>query len=160
MKSKKARPTSKLGRAIQGSSPGFTLIEVLIALALFAIIGIVFAGGLATASKSVLTADVRTNAESLARTEIEYVKSHAYHAGNWSYVVTNLIATTCTDGVCPDWVDNDPHTLSAEHALYTVEVHAEPVNESQSQYPIEEITVTVSHDDRQVITLVGYRIFR
>ena len=55
-----------------------TLIEVLVALALFAIIAIAFAGGLGTASKAVLTADIRTNAESLARTQMEYVKTEDY----------------------------------------------------------------------------------
>jgi prepilin-type N-terminal cleavage/methylation domain-containing protein len=158
MNMKKAGSSSKLGKAFQGRSPGFTLIEVLVALGLFAIIGIVFAGGLATASRSVITADIRTNAESLARTEMEYVKSHPYHAGNWTYVVTNSWST-CTSEPCPDWLTAD-HTLSAEHALYTVEVDAEPLNESESEYPIEEITVTVSHEGRHVITLVGYRINR
>jgi len=147
---------SKLGKALRGRSTGFTLIEVLIALALFAIIGIVFAGGLATASRAVLTADVRTNAESLARTEMEYVKSQDYSAAPWSYVVTNL-GSTCIPDECPSWCEA-AHSLSAEHALYTVQVDAVALNESE--YPIEEITVTVSHDNRRVMTLVGYKIFR
>ena len=68
----------KLTRVWHRPSPGFTLIEVLIALALFAIIAIVFAGGLATASRAVLIADVRTRAESLARTQMESIKEQDY----------------------------------------------------------------------------------
>ena len=70
--------SSKGRKAFRSSSPGFTLIEILIALALFAIIGVVFANGLATASRATITADVRTNAESLARTEMEYIKNLGY----------------------------------------------------------------------------------
>ena len=65
----------RLGKALRGKSGGFTLIEVLIALALFAIIAIVFAGGLGTASRAVTLADIRTRAESLARTQMEAVKN-------------------------------------------------------------------------------------
>ena len=68
----------KLGKALRGNSAGFTLIEVLIALALFSIIAIVFVGGLGTASRAVLIADVRTRAESLARSQMEYIKNQDY----------------------------------------------------------------------------------
>jgi len=155
-KVKRVRLSNGSKKALQGSSPGMTLIEVLVALALFAIIGIAFAGGLGTASKAVLTGDIRTNAESLARTEMEYVKSQEYSSGNWSYVVTYLSSTCTPDG--PSWCD-PMHSLSDEHALYTVEVEAVPLDDD-SVYPIQEITVTVIHEDREVIILVGYKINR
>ena len=153
MKMKKVRFNSKLGKAFQGHSRGFTLIEVLIALALFAIIGIAFAGGLATASRAVLTADVRTRAESLARTQMESVKNEDYidysESGHGNYTVI-------------------------EEDLYPVQVVVEPIdpdtyesytyNEGDGAFDqddgIQLITVIVSHDDRQVITLVGYKIDR
>jgi prepilin-type N-terminal cleavage/methylation domain-containing protein len=154
---KRIRLSNKTRKTLGGSSRGFTLIEMLIALALFAIIGIVFAGGLATASRAVLIADVRTNAESLARTEMEYVKTQEYWwAGSWGYVVT-YTGSECTSEECPTWLD-PLHDLSDEHARYTVQVDAAALDESDS--PVEEITVTVSHDDREVITLVGYKINR
>ena len=146
----------KASRGWHGRSGGFTLIEVLIALALFAIISIVFAGGLATASRAVLTADIRTNAESLARTEIEYVKSQDYSDAPWGYVVTNS-GSICIEDESPSWCVSG-HSLSAEHALYTVQVDAAALDASDN--PIEEITVTVSHEDRRVIPLVGYKIDR
>lgn len=157
---KRVRLSNKVGKILPGKSRGFTLIEVLIALALFAIIGIVFAGGLATASRAVLIADVRTNAESLARTEMEYVKTQDYSTAPWGYEVTDLGSTcTCTPEECPTWFD-PLHCLSDQHALYTVQVDAVAVNGTESEYPIEEISVAVDHDDRRVITLVGYKIYR
>jgi prepilin-type N-terminal cleavage/methylation domain-containing protein len=155
---KKVRLSNKIRKALRRSSKGVTLIEVLVALALFAIIGIAFAGGLGTASRAVLTGDIRTNAESLARTEMEYVKSQDYSAGNWSYVVTYLGGSTCPPGECPSW-DLSAHYLSEEHALYTVEVEAVLLDD-ESQYPIQQIIVTVSHESTYVITLEGYKIYR
>jgi prepilin-type N-terminal cleavage/methylation domain-containing protein len=152
---KKVRPINKVRKALRGSSRGLTLIEVLIALALFGIISITFAGGLGTASKAVLTADVRTSAESWASTQMESVKSQFY-----------------IDYSNPD---RDPENYDAiEPEGYEIEVVAEPIDPDTHQpYPydetegafeqddgIQEITVLVRHDDRTVITLVGYKVFR
>jgi prepilin-type N-terminal cleavage/methylation domain-containing protein len=142
-----AKLNNKIGKAFQGRSGGFTLIEVLVALALFGLIAVTFAGGLATASRAVLIADIRTNAESLARTEMEYVKSQTYSNPPWGYQVTHS-GSTCTPGECPDeWFDA-LHSLSEEHALYIVQVDAVAVDASDD------------HEGREVITLVGYKIFR
>jgi prepilin-type N-terminal cleavage/methylation domain-containing protein len=155
MEMKKVMVSSKLGRAVRSHSHGFTLIEVLIALALFAIIGIVFAGGLATASRAVLTADVRTNAESLARTQMESVKEQDY-----------------IDYSEPGHDQYDE--IVGESESYDIDMTVEPLNpETYEPYECDEdtgvceyddgiqlITVTVGHDGRQVITLVGYKINR
>ena len=57
---------------------GIGLIEVLIALAILGIVAAAFLSGLATASKAIYIADVRTTAESLARSQMEYVKNQPY----------------------------------------------------------------------------------
>jgi len=142
---------SKANKASQERSGGFTLIEVLIALALFAIIAIVFAGGLSTASRAVLTADVRTRAESLARTQMESVKNEDYidysESGHGNYTV----------------IEEDLYTLQVDVEPLNPDTYA-PYNEDEGVFDYDDgiqlITVTVSHDDRQVITLVGYKIDR
>jgi prepilin-type N-terminal cleavage/methylation domain-containing protein len=155
---KKMRFGRRLWQASRGHSTGFTLIEVLIALALFGIIGIVFAGGLATASRAVLTGDVRTNSESLARTEMEYVKSQDYSSAPWSYVVTGFGSTpSCGECPTPTWFD-PVHSLSNEHAGYTAGVQAEALDDPDNG--IQKITVMVSHEGRTVITLEGYKVSR
>ncbi len=145
----------KPGKALRGSSGGFTLLEVIMALALFAIIGIAFAGGLGTASRAVLIGDIRTNAESVARTEMEYAKGQGYCSGNWSYVVTSS-GGTC-DGTCPTWFDS-AHHLSVEHTAYSANVQAEPLADPDDG--IQKITVTVSHEDDEVLSLEGYKVNR
>jgi len=55
---------------------GFTFVEVVIALAILGVIAAGFLMALATASKAIIIADERTTAESLARSQMEYVKKH------------------------------------------------------------------------------------
>ncbi len=57
---------------------GFALIEVIIAIALLGIISAAFLGALATASKAIFVSDERATAESLARSQMEYVKNETY----------------------------------------------------------------------------------
>ncbi len=149
---KRLRLASKVRRALQGSSRGFTLIEVLVALALVGIIAIAFLGGLSTASRAVLTADVRTTAESLARTHIEDAKNQEY-----------------IDYSVPDHEDYDVMYPTG----YTTELVVEPINpvtgEPYDQDEdgiflgddvIQKITVVVSHDYEVVVTLVSYKVDR
>lgn len=75
---KRVRLNSKSRKAFQGRSRGFTLIEVLIALALMGIIAIAVLGALSTASAALITADKRATAESLARSQMEFVKNQDY----------------------------------------------------------------------------------
>ena len=60
------------------SEMGFSLVEVLIAVAILGIIGTAFAMGLLATSKNVLLSDNTTTGESLARTLMEDVKDAAY----------------------------------------------------------------------------------
>jgi prepilin-type N-terminal cleavage/methylation domain-containing protein len=150
--------SNETSETLRGASRGFTLIEVLIALALFAIIGITFAGGLATASRAVMTGDVRTNAESLARTEMEYVKSQEYSPAPWSYIVTSLGSTpSCGECPTPTWFKS-AHIRSAEYAGYSASVQAEALDDPDNG--IQRVTVMVSHEGRLVITLEGYEVSR
>ncbi len=57
---------------------GFTLIEVVIALLLLGIIASGFLMALSGATKAIIVADKRTTAESLARSQMEYVKDQGY----------------------------------------------------------------------------------
>jgi prepilin-type N-terminal cleavage/methylation domain-containing protein len=64
---------------------GSTLIEVVIAIGVLGIIAAGFLPALSGASKAIITADERTTAESLARTQMEFVRNQAYSAsGNYT----------------------------------------------------------------------------
>jgi len=88
----------KLRRALRGRSRGFTLIEVVIAIALIGIIGAAVLSALSTASLALIIADKRATAESLARTEMEYVKQQQYKCAPDGGVYTyNITAVTSPD---------------------------------------------------------------
>ena len=67
-------------RFFRHNSRGFALVEVVIAIALLGMLGVAFLGGLSTASKAIFIADERATAESLARSQMEYIKSQSYNA--------------------------------------------------------------------------------
>ena len=152
---KRVRLSSQVRKACQGSSRGLSLIEVLIAVALMGIIAIAVLSALSTASAALIVADERATAESLARSQLEYVKNQPYidysEAGHQDY-----------DWIC-DVIDCPEG--------YTAEVVAEPIdpetgqphpyNEGEGRFEqddgIQKITVTVSRDGDEVITLEGYK---
>jgi prepilin-type N-terminal cleavage/methylation domain-containing protein len=60
------------------SERGFGLVEVLMALALLGIIAVAFVMAINVASRAILIADERTTAESLAKSQLEYIKEQNY----------------------------------------------------------------------------------
>ena len=121
---------------------GFALVEVLVALALTGIIATVFLLAISTGFKAIIIADERTTAESLARSQMEYIKSQTY-----------------------DDTNNPPQylQLSSIPTGYTIDIAAErldPVGDGPGDDGIQKITVTVSHQGNDVLTLEGYKLDR
>ena len=137
------RATKKLG----GGESGVTLIETLVALAVLGLIAVVFLSGLATAARATLIADEQATAESLARSEIEYVKSQDYI----------------------NYAEPDPgeYELITSPASYSLEITAEPINPDTGQPlsageddGIQRITVTVNRGSKLLLTVEGYKVDR
>lgn len=149
---------------------GFTLVEVIIALALLGVIAIAYLGGLATASSAILISDERTTAESLARSQMEYVKNQDYSDNRWSYEVTSS-GSTYTER--PSWWDDsNPPQLPSNYADYTVTITATDFDADNDgilevglvgdeDEGIRLITVTVDHAEKPgVIILEDYKVER
>jgi prepilin-type N-terminal cleavage/methylation domain-containing protein len=75
---KRMRLSNRLKKAFVGHSRGFTLVEVLITIGLLGFIALAFFSFMSAATSSLIHADERTIAESLARSQMEYVKNHGY----------------------------------------------------------------------------------
>jgi len=152
----------KPGKALRGKSGGFTLIEVLIALALFAIIAIVFAGGLATASRAVMIADVRTRAESLARTQMESVKEEQYDfapdGGVYNY--TKIADIPPGYDVCSFNRDAEPVNCNPGDPVIAIPWDSENDVDVNEDGGLQKITLIIKHEGREIITLEGYKVYR
>jgi prepilin-type N-terminal cleavage/methylation domain-containing protein len=140
------------------SEKGFSLIEVVIAVALLGIVAIAILLALATGSKAIFIADEQATAESLARTEMEYVRNQEYSGAPWAYELPS--ASPPADP--PTWWDPaDPHTLPDGYDGYTVNVSVGTVPLHALDDGIQKITVLVYHPyDKMIIKLDGYRSFR
>jgi len=80
-------------------SQGFTLIEVLVALAILAIVAVTFLAAVGSNFKGASLAEERTTAESLARSQVEALKSAAYASSYTAGVSPNegyTVAVTVT----------------------------------------------------------------
>ena len=107
-------------KAKRSKKNGFSLVEVLVALALLAIVGGGFLMVLANSSSNALTSDNRATAESIARTQMEWVKSLPYDgsdnppayspealaaplsAANWKVLVSAVRLDPKNDGISND----------------------------------------------------------
>ena len=125
-----------------GNEAGVTLIETLIALALLGLIAAAFLSSLSTASKATFITDERATAESLARSQLEYVKA-------LDYVEYVDGATEYSPAPIPSGTDYSDYSVTIDVQL----VHA-------TDDGIQKITVTVKHSNKTVLTVANYKVDR
>ena len=125
-KMKRLRLNSQVRKAFQGSSRGFTLVEIVIAIALIGVIAVAILSSLSYASTVLIIADRRATAESLARSQMEDVKNQPY-----------------IDYSEPAHGDYDLITIldGEEYELLPVIVEPLPLQDG-----LQQITVIVSYD--------------
>ncbi len=144
---------------------GFSLIEVALAIALLGIVAIAFLGALATGSKAIFLADERATAESLARTEMEYVMNQEYSAAPWAYELPLHTPSNPPPDPPSWWVTNTP-ALPEGYDNYTVNVSTERLDPKgdgfDSDDGLQKIIVSVKHlgKPEAIVILVNYRSLR
>jgi len=125
---------------------GFSLMEVALAMALLGVVAIAFLGGLATGSRAIMIADERATAESLARTQMEYIRQQNYDA--------NLEHPEPQYSIIPDKPDDYEIAIDAERPDYKGDGE-------DNDDGIQHITVVVKHivegEPKEIFTLTGYR---
>lgn len=111
---------------------GFSLIETTIGLVVFALIGIAIAAGLVVTERANMTNSNLTQAESLARSQMEYIQSQPYSSlGNYS--------------VIPD--------IPAGFSFGTATPMVSPAGTG-----LQKITVSVKHDGNTLFILEDYKV--
>jgi len=129
---KRLRVGNGLRRALGGRSRGFSLIELVIAIALIGIIGVTILTALSGATLALIIADQRATAESLARTQIEFVKNSDY-----DYVLESGHPVYALDpGIQP---------LPSGYSVATVAVRLNQDENPNDDDGIQLITVTVTY---------------
>jgi prepilin-type N-terminal cleavage/methylation domain-containing protein len=132
---------------IRSRQRGFSLIEVAIATALIGLVGVGFLAGIADTTRGTGLSDEHTMAESLARSEMEYVRQSIYVLASWSYELPLG---------SPSW-DNG-HALTSGYEGFSLRVSASPLHVIDDG--IQAINITVIRDSQTVFTLRGYKTTR
>jgi len=152
------------GKGLRGNSKGISAVEVIIALAILGIVAVAFLGGLASVLNATCIADEHSTAQSLAQSQMEYVKSRGYSTVPWSYTVSSSDRSSSDP---PSWWDADnPPFLSSDYGGYSVVVKAENFDTDDDdiiEVPgddegIRKITATVRHNGKEVFTLEDYKV--
>ena len=132
---------------------GSTLIEIVIAIALMGIIASGFLMALSGSSKAIILADERTTAESLARSQLEYVKNQTYIYYNVAHAVYGEITPSDSN--------------------YSIDFTTVPFAPATGvpysdlggglfagDDGIQKLRVIISHNTKPVITLESYKVDR
>ena len=153
---KRVRLSSKIRKACQGSSRGFTLIEVLIAMALVGIIAIAFLSALSTASMALITADERATAESLARSQMEFVKNQPYNSApdGGEAIYQKIPYTEIPDSYTIGSVNRDDEISDDVLGIPWDSQTNQPLDEDNG---LQKIKLVIKHHNEAVITLEGYK---
>ena len=116
---------------------GFALLETIVALGLLGIAAVIFLGSIGTATKATVVNDEQVTAESLARSEIEYVKGCDYDYYATEYPI-------------------DP-TLDIPSG-WSVDAAVEAIADRDDD--IQKVTVTVQRGEEEKLSAFTYKVNR
>lgn len=121
---------------------GFSLIEVLLAVALVGALATSVPGALAGASRATITASQHTMAETLARSQMDYIQNQAYDSANATPVYALIT------------------NIPASYGIVTpMAARLDPKGDGTANDDgLQKITVTVKYNDREVLTLIDYKV--
>ena len=124
---------------------GFTLIETLVGIAIFAAIGVALMSGLSTGYKSLDISQEKTYAESLAKSQVEYIKSQDY-----------ISVVNYPTGGPYEVIDIPAHLAGAG---YVVEISSPEIVgvAGVSGFELQSITVKVKRHGRVKLNITFYR---
>jgi prepilin-type N-terminal cleavage/methylation domain-containing protein len=136
-------------RLFRGGEQGVTLIETLVALAILGATAVVFLVGLTTSSKAVMISQERVAADSLAKSQMEYIKSQKTYIPEEDYDPSDSYKSYQLINIPSDLIEQG----------YAIVINP-PEDISEADANIQKITVIVTHDGDEVFRLVNYKVNR
>lgn len=128
-------------QSLTSSEQGFTMVEVLIALALTGLTVVCFLAALTTVSKSTITADEHSTADSLAVSQMEYILGQGYD--DTTSPPEYVLLSDIPDG----WSVN------------AIAERLDPENDGiDDDDGIQEIRVMVSRGSKQIVALTTRKV--
>ena len=118
---------------------GVGLVESLVAVAILGITVVAFMMALSSGAVAVREGNQQVVAQSLARTQLEYIKNYPYESGVDTY-------------------PTDP-TMDMPGG-YTIFVNVYSIPEADDDTDIQKITVTISIGDENILTVEDYKVDR
>jgi prepilin-type N-terminal cleavage/methylation domain-containing protein len=129
----------KIFKNLKRRESGFTLIEVLVAVAILAIVGVGLLGGLILSSKTLLMANSRETARDVAEAQMENIQSQTYQTASPDY--TEITASGYTITTSAVFINQD----------------GTPPTPTTYDTGLQKITVTVV-GPKGDFTLEGYKV--
>ncbi|MFC2013074.1 hypothetical protein ACFLUE_02165 [Chloroflexota bacterium] len=133
----------KVVKRSDGGEKGAALLETVIALGILGLVAVVLLSSLATVAKATYITDVRSTAESLIRSELEYIKAQSYiHyvPGHEAYLLLT-----------------PPGNYTVEIAVVPIDpVTKLPLGYEQDQ-GLQKFIVTVNHKAAPVLIVEDYK---
>ncbi|MCJ7575936.1 MAG: type II secretion system GspH family protein [Dehalococcoidia bacterium] len=153
---KKVALTSQARKVFQGSSRGFTLVEVLITIGLIGAISVAFFSFMSAATSALIHADERTIAESLARSQLEFVKNQGYNStlvnGQATYEKTPSASIPAGYAMCS--VNGNGSVV--ENVIIGVpwDTDTDDNKPSPTDTGIQKIALVIKHQDKEIYTFI------
>jgi type II secretory pathway pseudopilin PulG len=132
----------------KGKERGIGLVETLAAVAILGIAATSFVLALSTGAIAVREDDQIVAAQSLAHTQLEYVKNYPYQPGATTYPQVDTYDE-----------DYNPTPITLPEG-YDISVEVSSIPQASGDPDIQKITVTISRDGEDILTIEDYKVKR
>jgi type II secretion system protein I len=144
---------------------GFTLIEVIISLAIISVIVIAFFAAIATAGKALLVLQEKTIADSIAQSIIETVKQMPYSSSDGSYTYIDGQDTAGFHLAHPDYsvwsvVDWSGSEKIIVEDIVGINWDINTYSPVDTDNQLQRIEIVIKHGAKEVVALENFKVDR
>jgi len=139
----------KVAKKLKSYETGVTLIETVIALALLGLIAVGFIGGLGTTYRAVMVSQERVAAESLAKSQLDYIIVQNY--------ITAEDYNPYDPESCYELIDIPDELVDKG---YDIEITPPQtiVTPSEGNYEVQGVTVVIKRNGEELLIISDYKV--